>query len=69
MSPPNNSVDKIEEPVQDDGLVDSVDSDCSDSEEDTRERPWKGFWPPPSSNKQGYPYAIIPGDVVIIAGN
>ncbi len=66
----NEPSDKIEHPVHDKGDANpGRANDSGAAHSDTRERPWKGFWPPPPNSERGYPYAVKPGHTVTIAGN
>ncbi|KAJ5406077.1 hypothetical protein N7465_007361 [Penicillium sp. CMV-2018d] len=69
MSCPQENLDTTEQPVSGNETVESITSSADSTEQDTRERPWKGFWPPPPSGKFGYAYEVAPGNNVVIAGN
>ncbi|KAH1486549.1 hypothetical protein KXV92_000345 [Aspergillus fumigatus] len=56
MSSLQDPLDVINDPLSEDETSEPVLPEGEELErEDTRERPWKGFWPPPPS-KPGYPY-------------
>ncbi|KAG2009368.1 hypothetical protein GB937_007771 [Aspergillus fischeri] len=70
MSSLQDHPDVINDPLSEDETSEPVPSEGEELEQkDTRERPWKGFWPPPPSSKPGYPYDVKPGDIVTIMGN
>ncbi|KAH2937602.1 hypothetical protein KXV95_006856 [Aspergillus fumigatus] len=63
MSSLQDPLDVINDPLSEDETSEPVPPEGEELEqEDTRERPWKGFWPPPPS-KPGYPYDVKPGDI------